>query len=35
MGWSLAIGSIAGTAIRIHATFVLFGASISAQPAGT
>ena len=24
MGWSLNIGSVAGTAIRIHVTFLLF-----------
>ena len=24
MGWSVSIGSIAGTAVRIHITFVLF-----------
>ena len=24
MGWSITIGSIAGTAIRIHITFLLF-----------
>jgi Zn-dependent protease len=24
MGWSLSIGSIAGTAIRVHITFLLF-----------
>lgn len=24
MGWSLTIGKIAGTAVRIHVTFLLF-----------
>ena len=24
MGWSVNIGSIAGTAVRIHITFILF-----------